>query len=224
MIKYLWTYVKIVFRTAKLKEYQKSIVRESSCFNFDSIKNFTRICDASDQKVQRGAQRYSILLDKGMVTGPSFWLPKCDPEPQNSENMVTFQEFQDFKRNPSISLWISNNSIIFFFWEKLYVRRSRLSTSFFAQEPKTYHRLDRPNHSASPCQIWTQDSFNAKRVFKIRFPVLFLLFSKIILGNFPEFPKNLEFYIQIHDDSQKKSCFPENIIMFISDTYPKMSS
>ena len=131
-------YVRLVVQTFREVPYRKS------CFSFASIKRFTRICDTSDRKLPEGVQRSSNIMDKEMLTRPSFWTPKWDNEPQNSQNMVAFQEIIDFKRNPWIFLQILDKSIIFFFWEKLSVKRSRLSTSFFAQELKTYIRLDRP--------------------------------------------------------------------------------
>ena len=134
-------YVRLVVQTFREVPYRKSY------FSFASIKRFTRICDTSDRKLPEGVQRSSNITDKEMLTRPSFWTPKWDNEPQNSQNMVAFQEIIDFKRNPWIFLQILDKSIIFFFWEKLSVKRSRLSTSFFAQELKTYIRLDRPRIS-----------------------------------------------------------------------------
>ena len=131
-------YVRLVVQTFQEVPFRKS------CLSFASIKRFTRICDTSDRKLPEGVQRSSNITHNAMLPGPSFWTPKWDNEPQNSQNVVAFQEIIDFKRNPWIFLQILDKSIIFFFWEKLSVKRSRLSTSFFAQELKTYIRLDRP--------------------------------------------------------------------------------
>ena len=131
-------YVRLVVQTFREVHFRKS------CFSFASIKSFIRICDTSDRKVERGVQRYSIRTDNKVLMRPSYWTPKWDNEPQNCENMVPFQKITDFERNPWISLQILDKFNIFFFSWKLFNKRSRLSTSFFAQEPKTYHRLDRP--------------------------------------------------------------------------------
>ena len=136
-------YVRLVVQTFREVHFGKS------CFSFASIKSFTRICDTSDRKVERGAQRHSIWLDKRVTIRPPFRTPKWDSEPQNSENMVAFQEILNFERNPWISLQILDKLKIFFFPWELFYKRSRLSTSFFAQEPKTYHRLDRPRRTST---------------------------------------------------------------------------
>ena len=143
-------YVRLVVQTFREVHFRKS------CFSFASIKRFIRIYDTPDRKVLEGVQRSSNIMDKEMLTRPSFWTPKWDNEPQNSQNMVAFQEIIDFKRNPWIFLQILDKSIIFFFWEKLSVKRSRLSTSFFARELKIYIRLDRPT-SSKTCKwsVWS---------------------------------------------------------------------
>ena len=96
---------------------------------------------------------------------PSYWTPKWDNEPQNSENMVAFQEISDFERNPWIYLQNLDKVNIFFFSWELFYKRSRLSTSFFAQEPKTYHRLDRPTSFRmyyQSCDVIKQNTYSEK--------------------------------------------------------------
>ena len=115
-------YVRLVVQTFREVPYRKS------CFSFASIKRFTRICDTSDRKVPEGVQRSSNIMDKEMLTRPSFWTPKWDNEPQNSQNMVAFQEIIDFKRNPWIFLQILDKSL---FLRKAFCQEESIEHIFF---------------------------------------------------------------------------------------------
>ena len=84
----------------------RSSLPERSRFNFHSIESLIRICDTSDRKFGEVEKRVKVTLSE-VLARPFFRASKWDNEPQNSENIVSFQEITDFERNPSISLQIS---------------------------------------------------------------------------------------------------------------------